>query len=105
MADHPVFKLVIDRVNIVILAVEKSNHAKESQLRKRTAKGQYLSYLMSYNFIYEVAVYLGKKNTSNLATLYLLKYCIAELNRIKREVSQNVNVVSHPDWPNFVQTS
>jgi len=68
----------------------------ESQLRRRTAKGQYYSYIMSYNFISEVAIYLGKKNNSNLATLYLLKYCLSEVNRIKGSAEQRNNVINHP---------
>lgn len=59
---------------------------------------------MSYNFIYDVALYLGKKKNSNLATLYLLKYCLAELNQVKKNAEQRQNVIGHPDWPSFVQT-
>jgi len=51
---------------------------------------------MSYNFISEVAIYLGKKNNSNLATLYLLKYCLSEVNRIKGSAEQRNNVINHP---------
>lgn len=27
------------------------------------------------------------------------------MNRVKKELQQRVNVVSHPDWPNFIQTN
>ena len=76
----------------------------ESQLRKTTAKGQHYSFIMSFNFIHEVAIFLGKKNNSNLATLYLLKYCLSELSQVKQLVEQRQNVINHPDWPSFVQT-
>lgn len=67
-------------------------------------KGQYFSYLMSFNFIYEVAVYLGKKNSSNLATLYMLKYVLSEMNRVKRELELRQNVIGHKEWPEFVKS-
>lgn len=40
---------------------------------------------MSFNFISEVAIYLGKKNSSNLATLYLLKYCLSEVSQLRKQ--------------------
>ena len=78
--------------------VSKSNELSESHLRKKTAKGQYLSYILSFKFTSDFAIYLGKKNSSNLATLYLLKYCFAEVNRVKREAEQRNNVINHQDW-------
>jgi hypothetical protein len=60
---------------------------------------------MSFKFISDFAIYLGKKNQANLATLYLLKYCVAELNRIKREGEQKQNLINHPDWHNFSQSN
>lgn len=88
LAEHPAFNGVREKVNKLMLDVEKNAHVFESQLRKRTAKGQHYSYIMSYNFIYDVAIYLGKKNNSNLATLYLLKYVLAELSQVKKMVEQ-----------------
>ena len=38
---------------------------------------------MSYNFIYELGMYLGKKHSTNLASLYLFKYSLSELNSLK----------------------
>lgn len=38
---------------------------------------------MSYNFIYELGIYLGKKHNMNLASLYLFKYSLSELNNLK----------------------
>lgn len=67
-----------------MLKIESNTQHLESQLRKRTAKGQHYSFIMSYNFIYDVAIYLGKKNNSNLATLYLLKYVLSELSIVKK---------------------
>lgn len=46
----------------------------------------------------EVAIYLGKKNNSNLATLYLLKYVLAEMNQFKKLASERQNVIGHPEW-------
>ena len=69
---------------MMVKHVSRANDISESQLRRRTAKGQYVSYVMSFKFISDFAVYLGKKNSSNLATLYLLKYCLSELSRVKR---------------------
>lgn len=40
---------------------------------------------MSFKFIHDFALYLAGKSQANLATLYLLKYCIAEIFRIKKE--------------------
>ena len=59
---------------------------------------------MSFNFIHEVAIYLGKKNNSNLASLYLLKYCLSELTQVKRLAEQRQNIINHPEWPSFIQT-
>lgn len=56
-------------------------------MRRRTAKGQYFSYVMSFNFIYEVAMSLAKRNSSNLGTLYLLKYCLSELSQVRQQAS------------------
>ena len=53
---------------------------------------------MSFKFISDFAIYLGKKNSSNLASLYLLKYCLSELSRVKREVDERSNVIGHPEW-------
>lgn len=60
---------------------------------------------MSFNFVYEIAVSLGKQNSSNLATLYLLKYCLSELARVRKEVEGRENIIRHEDWINFVGTS
>lgn len=84
--------------------IDKNNQVLESQLRKRTAKGQHYSYIMSYHFIKDVAIYLGKKNNSNLATLYLLKYCLSELSQVKKLVQEGNNIINHPEWPQFVKT-
>lgn len=74
----------------------------ESQLRRYTAKGQYFSFLMSYNFLYDLGVHLAKKSPNNLASLYLFKYVFAEINIIKGRVQQRENVINnHPDWNQF----
>ena len=104
LAEHPAFNHVKEKINKLMGNIEKNSHVIESQLRKRTAKGQHYSHIMSYNFIYDVAVYLGKKKNSNLATLYLLKYVLAELSQLKKMVEQRQNIIDHPDWPAFVQT-
>ena len=67
-------------------------------MRKNTAKGQYFSLIMSYNFISELAIYLGKKNSANLATLYLLKYTLSELSMVRKGAEQRQNLVNHPEW-------
>jgi hypothetical protein len=59
---------------------------------------------MSFNFISEVAIYLGKKNNSNLASLYLLKFVLAEVHRVRKEAEQRQNVINHGEWNLFVQT-
>jgi hypothetical protein len=41
---------------------------------------------MSFKFIHDFALYLAAKSQANLATLYLLKYCLAELFRLRKEV-------------------
>lgn len=104
LAEHPAFNYVREKTIMIMREVEKANHLTESQLRKRTAKGQYLSYIMSYNFIYELAMSLGKRNKNNLATLYLLKHCLAELANLKKKVEQRENVIFHDGWGEFVQT-
>ena len=60
---------------------------------------------MSFNFMSEVAIYLGKKNNSNLATLYLLKYVLAEMSQFKKMASERQNVIGHPEWNEFTQTN
>lgn len=50
---------------------------------------------MSYNFIYEVGIYLAKKNSTNLASLYLFKYAFAEMNTIKQKAANRQNVIGH----------
>jgi serine/threonine protein kinase len=85
IADHPAFNIVREKISRLMREVERTSQLSESQLRRRTPKGQYYSYIMSFNFISEVAIYLGKKNNSNLASLYLLKYTLAEANRVKKE--------------------
>ncbi|MCB0369724.1 MAG: hypothetical protein KDD45_09860 [Bdellovibrionales bacterium] len=105
LADHPSFNCVRAQVASMMREIENHNQLTESQLRKSTAKGQYFSLLMSFNFIQEVAIYLGKKNSSNLATLYLLKYCLAELSRVRKEAEQRQNVINHPEWNEFVQST
>jgi hypothetical protein len=60
--------------------------------------------VMSYNFIYDVGVILAKKMSLNLASLYLFKYCLSELNMIKTRLSNGQNIVEHPDWNEFIQT-
>jgi hypothetical protein len=50
---------------------------------------------MSFNFIYEMAMSLGKRNPANFATLYLLKHCLSELARVRKEVEQRQNIIGH----------
>lgn len=45
-----------------------------------------MSKVMSYNFINEVGLYLAKKINFNLASLYLFKYALSELNSFKARV-------------------
>lgn len=52
-----------------------------------------MSKVMSYNFIYEVGVILAKKMSVNLASLYLFKYCLSELNLIKSRISNGQNII------------
>jgi hypothetical protein len=78
------------------MCVSKINRLYESKLRKQTAKGKLVSKIMSYNFIYELGMYLGKKHNMNLATLYLFKYVLSELNNLKLRVQNNENIISHP---------
>ena len=104
IADHPAFNMVRDKVNHIIREVEKSSHLFESQMRRNTAKGQYMSLIMSYNFISELAIYLGKKNSANLATLYLLKYVLSELQAVRKSAEQRQNLINHPEWNSFTQT-
>jgi len=59
---------------------------------------------MSFKFINDFALYLAGKNHTNLATLYLLKFCLSELVRIKKEAEQRNNLINHPDWSNFIKT-
>ena len=75
--------------------MEKSSHLTESQLRKSTPKGQFYSYIMPFIFIYEMAMSLGKRNPAIFATLYLLKHCLSELARVRKEVEQRQNIIGH----------
>jgi hypothetical protein len=59
---------------------------------------------MSYNFIYDTTLTLAKRNNSNLASLYLFKYCLAELYLLKQKLNTKTNVINHPDWNIFVET-
>jgi hypothetical protein len=68
-------------------------------------KGRYVSFLMSHNFIKDIALALARIQNNNLATLYLLKYCFAEINALKTLLSNRVNVINHGEWDNFVKTT
>lgn len=46
-----------------------------------------MSKIFSYNFIYDVGVILANKMSLNLASLYLFKYCLSELNQFKTRIS------------------
>jgi len=104
LAEHPAFNNVREKIVELMKKIDNNNNVLESQLRKRTAKGQHYSFIMSYNFIYDIAVGLGQKKNSNLATLYLLKHVLAELSQVKKMAEQRQNIIDHPDWPAFVQT-
>jgi hypothetical protein len=77
----------------------------ESKLRKDTVKGKYLSYIMSYSFLYDIGIYLAKKKNTNLASLYLFKYCFSEISALKTLLANRVNVINHEDWGAYVQTT
>jgi len=80
------------------------NEMTESQLRKETVKGRYISFIMSHNFIKDIAISLARIQNNNLATLYLLKYCFAEISALKNLLINRVNVINHGEWGAFVQT-
>lgn len=73
----------------LIREVTHRNELTESHLRKETAKGKYMSRVMSFNFVNEVGLYLAKKSNINLASLYLFKFAYSELaafrERAKRQ--------------------
>jgi hypothetical protein len=71
------------------------NEMTESQFRKETVKGRYMSFIMSYNFIKDIALSLARIQSNNLATLYLLKYCYSEMSALKKLVMNKVNVINH----------
>lgn len=104
LALHPAFAGVKDKVEVLIREVTHKNELTESQLRKETAKGKYMSKIMSYNFINEVGLYLAKKSNFNLASLYLFKYAFSELSAFKARVKASENVINHPDWAAFTAT-
>lgn len=82
----------------------KVNELNDSKLRKETAKGKYVSKIMSYNFIYELGMYLAKKQNFNLSSLYLFKYAFSELSALKNKATNRQNMIDHPDWDNFSKT-
>lgn len=66
--------------------ITKLNALSQSQLRKLTAKGKYFSMIVSYNFLFDIAENLVKRQNNNLASLYLLKYCLSDLNTTKSRI-------------------
>jgi hypothetical protein len=55
-----------------------------------------MSFIMSYNFIKDVALSLGRMQSNNYSTLYLLKYCYSEMTALKKLIVNKVNVINHP---------
>lgn len=51
-----------------------------------------------------MGLYLAKKINYNLASLYLFKYALSELNSFKARVRNQENVINHPDWNNYIKT-
>lgn len=93
-----------NKVELLIREVSHKNELTDSHLRKETAKGKFMSRVMSYNFISEVGLYLAKKANFNLASLYLFKYAFSELSAFKGRARAKENVINHSEWANFTST-
>lgn len=104
LASNSVFDSVRDTIENMKKSMLKVNEMTESKLRKDTVKGTYFSYVMSYSFLFDLGLYLAKKKNTNLASLYLFKYCFSEISALKNLLNNRVNVINHGDWGAFVQT-
>lgn len=104
LVNHMAFQGVKERVEALVREVKRRNELTESHLRKETAKGKFMSRVMSFNFVNEVGLYLAKKSNFNLASLYLFKFAYSELALFRERAKKGENVINHPDWVTFITT-
>lgn len=104
IAQHPVFRPVKEKVELMIAEVRMNSSLMESELSKKTAKGQMTGEILKFNFLLEFAGRLAKLDFYNLTSLYIYKHALGELDEMRNNISNGVNVIGHPDWRQFTQT-
>lgn len=60
---------------------------------------------MKYQFLYDLANVFTHIDRFNITSLYMLKYNLAELVSIKKELQMRNNIISHPKWKIFAETN
>lgn len=77
----------------------------ESSLVRSTVKGQIMSMILKFSFLKDLGVIFAKYDQFNLASLYIFKYNLGELARLRHLYNNRENILGHPDWSKFCQST
>ena len=58
---------------------------------------------MKYQFLFDLACLFAQFDRYNIASLYILKYNLAELVNIKKDLQMRNNFINHPKWQMFAE--
>lgn len=64
-------------------------------------KGELSNHIMKYQFLFDLATFLAQYDRYNIASLYILKYNLAEVVGIKKDLQMRNNLINHPKWQIF----
>lgn len=83
ISQHPVFDSVRQSIDNMISEVRLSSSILESQLMRNSAKGMISSEILKYNFLIEFGTQLANMDNYNLASLYIYKHALGEMEDMR----------------------
>lgn len=73
----------------------------ESELSKKSAKGAMSNEILKYNFLIGFGNKLAKQDPYNLASLYIYKHALGEMEDLREKLASRQNVINHSQWNSF----